>query len=158
MAEKWTELDMLLNVADEELTVSFKTWHLSSGPLLHPGNRGKGPGAGPEAAHIVPVLRFLSQENYSRTPLAWQLSLKNVGKPRVRQRPLLFKYHRIDPSPGSDPGHAGLPVLRLNRERASWPQALYPIPNYDKLVLVWLSFSRLPLCWLGRKRPWAIAL
>ena len=128
-------------------------------PILHPGNHGEDPGPGPEAAHTgFPVLRLLNQERYSRTPLAWQLSLKNVGKARVRQRPLLFKYHRIDPSPGSDPGHAGLPVFRLNRERASWPLALYPIPNYDKLVLVWLRFSRLPLCRLGRKRPWAIAL
>ena len=69
MVEKWTELDMCLNAAEEELTVPFKTWHLWSGPLLHPGNRGEDPGSGPEAAHIgFPVLRLLNQELYSRTP------------------------------------------------------------------------------------------
>ena len=137
-----------------------KTGHLWIVPLLHPGNLGEDQGPGPVAAHIgFPVLRLLNQERYSRTPLAWQLSLKNVGRARVRHCPLLFKYNRIDPSPAPEPGHAGLPVFRFNRERASWPLlALSPIPKYDKLVLVWLRFSRLPLCQLGRKRPWAIAL
>ena len=53
-------------------------------------------------------------------PPAWQPSLKDVGKALVRQRPLLLKNHREDPGPGPEAVHAGFPVLRLNRERASW--------------------------------------
>ena len=90
-------------------------------PILHPGNHGEDPGPGPEAAHAgFLVLRLLNRERYSRTPLAWQPSLKDVGKAMVRQRPLLLKYHREDPGPGPEAVHAGFPVLRLDRERASW--------------------------------------